>query len=390
MRRALLLLLLLPAVACTAADDRVPPSGAVPTTPTAIPTSPETSNAPVVDATPGWAVRRTDHADLDGAGRPEEIGYGGEYGPIRLTTTLSSDRVVSMQLRRKVQSWWPEGYPDLDGDRDQEIVLAREWSAARRPVIVDLSGDELVWIIPGRHQPLTYGPSAGEEPGTAYANDWFVRRGRLVSYHSLDAFPLSSHLFNVPDEYRVWVWVWSLQGDWLRPLDQGVWCRRESSPYPVPCGTGDLPALLPTVRGTNPVDVFPGELPPTECGPASAVSTIRIPGGPDGTSGWLVVGPGCAESSAYDVYVEVDGRWVAAEHPSRPFLGTGIEETAHGHNTYDAWVTADGGLYSSRGPDGSARRRVWSWTLDGTVLRHEYLGQVCFDPVDRPRLYGTC
>lgn len=380
---AALLVPLIPLAACSVAEE---PAPAAPLA--ATPTATETAEPPAVDPTPGWAVRRTDHADLDGAGRLEEIGYGGEYGPIRLTTTLRSGPIVTTQLRLKVTSWWPEGYPDLDGDGDQEIVLSREW-ARQRPVVVDLVGDELIDLIPGAHQPLTDGPSAGAEPGTAHDNGWFVRHGRLVSYHSLEAFPLDSHHFDVPDDYRVWVWSWSLEGDWLRARDQGVWCKTGGSTYPVPCTSDDLPALLPAVGSRVSSDRFPGELPPSDCGP-SEVSTVPIPGGPGGSDGWLVIGPGCAESSSWEIYVEVDGRWVVAEHPPRPFLGEGIEETARGHDEFRAWVTEDGRLYSSLAPMGSAKRRLWQWTLDGTSLHHDYLGRVCFDPVRDPRRYGPC
>ena len=319
----------------------------------------------------------------------EDIGFGADSGPVRIHTVLSrSGRELTLQGVYGGASWWPEGYPDLDGDGDREIVLSLE-TGGQQALVVALQDDRLVPIRPPEGS-LYYGPSAGEERGTGHANDWFVRRGQLVSYHSLEAFPLGAHFFDVPDDYRVWVWSWSLQGDWLRQLDQGVWCHRTPSPIPVPCSKEGLPRLLPQVRTTAPMDTFPGQLPPSDCGPALGVSTIRIPGGPDGASGWLVHGPGCAESAPFEVYVEVDGRWVAAEHPALPFLGVGIEETARGHNTYDSWVTERGELFSSRGPEGSARRRVWQWTLEGTELQHEPLGQVCFEPVDDPRLYGSC
>lgn len=396
MRRLPLVLLasLLLLAACDGAGDpeqtTAAPSSVSPTPDPAPASAPATPSPAADTATPTWKVRRHAHADLDLDGVKEYIGMGGESGPVRIRTTLSgSGTELAFEARYGGAFWWPEGYPDLDHDGLREIVLSLD-AGDQQALVITIRDGELVPIRPPSNESLSYGPTAGAEPGTAYANDWFVRAGRLVSYHSLEAFPLSSHFFDVPDEYRVWVWVWSLQGDWLRQLDQGVWCHRSPSQFPVPCDQGDLPDLLPAVDATEPVDAFPADLPPSECGPYGGVSPIPIPGGPDGASGRLVRGPGCAESQSFEVYVEVDGRWVAAEHPPRPFLGDGIEEVRRGHATYDTWVTATGAIFSSRTLVGSARRQVWRWTLDGTELRDEFLGRVCFEPAVHPRTYGTC
>ena len=197
MRRALLPLLLLTLAACSGPDRPRDQAAPVAATPTASPTA-EPSTTPIVDTTPGWAVRRTDHADLDGDGIKEEIGYAGEYAPVRFVTTLSSTgRTLTPRFRLGAISWWPEGYPDLDGDGDREIVLSREF-ADQRPVVLDLQGDEFVWVTRRDRRPLVYGPTAATESGLAFANDWFVQRGRLVSYRSIQPFELGSHFFDVP------------------------------------------------------------------------------------------------------------------------------------------------------------------------------------------------
>ncbi len=230
--RRLLLLGLLAVTACGSATDPAPPASApVGTSSPAIASSP----TPVVDPGPTWTVRRHDHADLDGDGIGEDIGYGGRSGPIRMTTVLSgSGERVTLEGVYGAIDWWPEGYPDLDGDGSHEIVLSREF-ADQRPVVIHLAGGSLEISQRRDRQPLVYGPSAGPEPGTAHDNDWFVRHGRLVSYRSVDAFPLGSHLFDVPDTYAVHQWSWTRHGDRLRATDEGVWCKVPASPYPVRC-----------------------------------------------------------------------------------------------------------------------------------------------------------
>lgn len=384
--RRLLLPLLLPLTACSGTAD---PAAPVVASVAAVP-SPTASSSPTpaAETGPSWKVRRHDHADLDGDGVREDIGYGGTYGPIRVTTVLSgSGERATLQGGYGAIDWWPEGHPDLDGDGQHEIVLSREFSD-QRPVVVHLTDGRLEIIRRRDQQPLVYGPSAGPVPGTAHDNDWFVRHGRLVSYRSVGTFPLSSHSFDVPDEYAVHQWSWTRYGDYLQATDEGVWCKGVASAYPAPCGS-DLPALLPAVSGTREASTFPGELPDSECGEAR-VSTVRIPGGPDGSEGRLVRGPGCAESSEDNVYVELDGVWVAATVPSRPFLGSGVREMARGHVAFATWVTADGSIFSRRGPMRGARARAWSWTLDGTVLTPTDLGMLCFDPVRHPRRFGPC
>lgn len=396
MRLALSLLLLLPLAACRDDDpspeDAVAQVAATPTessTPGPSPTPAVNPNTPEATGL-RWRIWNHRHTDVDGDGTLEDLGFGMSYGPIRITTILSgTGERITLQGSYGGLDWWPTGFPDLDNDGQREIVLSRGEGSQQRAVVVRLVDSDRFEIVKHRDKkPLVYGPTVAPGPGLAHDNDWFVRKGRLVSYRSLEGYLLESHSWDVPDKYAVRQWSWSLEGDHLRATDEGYWCKDESSEYPAPCGSV-LPVLLPAVDDRLPADRFPGELPPSECGPYG-VSPVRIPGGPGGSSGWLVLGPGCAESSAYEVYVDADGAWVAADHPRLPVLGGGVWDGDQGLEEFSTWVTAEGRLFSRRGPFDGAQKRVWEWTLDGTELHPTELGTVCFDPVTGPGRYGSC
>lgn len=389
--------------------------------------SPDPSPSPSVAEVPGadWPVVERQFHDLDGDGTKERVRLrtqerNGTTGPLRVETNLSSSGPTAVLLEGSDLGSTFVGVRDMDADGDQELLVHREFLSddeGRTVTVVTLQDGKLVETT-SPEQPRISDTLDAEMHGRG----WWWRGGVLHTYRSTDPFGTDGHDVSFPEEFKVQVWAWSLDGAELSAEPVGEWCKGNSGfegSDPVPCdadpaagedffplvesviGTGE--SFEADLGGSGPVTVtlelFVGAVDDGEVGegdvsllltyqdgrelraalpagasPLASTTPVRWDQGP----GILVRQEG-GDSTVARVYAVRDGELVEVETSGEVPLGNRFDEEAESAVSYWTWQAVSGELYTARQVEDETSAEVWRWRASGDALTTEPLGVWCID-----------
>jgi hypothetical protein len=385
-------------------------------------TIPATPNGDEVAGAYWPVVYDYDGYDVDGDGQGDRLVIRTRSGevlttePRRLEAHLSSGGTTAIVLDYGSYDLGATGPVDLDGDGADEIVYWRGTETEEMGVLRYADGALLDLEVPA-DPGLT---SMNDEQGRLRAR--WIRDGQLFSSRSEEGgFEPGDGGKPLPQRYPVEVWTWTIDGQALAPVSQGQQCveaLEQTRPFPCNGDPGPLPGTQPAAEETAPVaqpfeadvdgdgqdDVISLEGPENKeyveegdvrlvvslgsggelTAPVPAGSSpdlFTTPYATDGNHGLLVRQEG-GDSSTMTLYLLEGDELVVARPEGGIRLGNEFDGSGENTTRTSTWLTADGRLFSRRGPLSQEEANSWQffeWKPDMTRIVAESYGFGCWE-----------